>query len=68
MVRISRKKALGRGIPKQDFSADIKKLMIQGKPLLSDEDQDELNTWLNDFKRQRFGEQGYESWLSNHSE
>jgi len=33
--------------------------------MLTPKDKLELDAWLNEFKRKRFGKQGFESWLAN---
>ena len=67
MTDTNRERALGRGIPASTLSGEIRKLVIKGTPLLSKKDRMELDAWLVDFKRQRFGKRGYESWLAEHT-
>jgi len=47
------------------ISDEIRKLVCRGEPMLTPKDKLELDAWLNEFKRKRFGKQGFESWLAN---
>jgi len=67
MTSTNPKRALGRGIQKTQLSNEVRKLVFKGMPLLSDEDKAELDEWVGEFKKKRFGKSGYESWLAEHT-
>ncbi|MBD3235015.1 MAG: hypothetical protein GF315_14935 [candidate division Zixibacteria bacterium] len=64
MVRNSGSSQVSKTSPNNQLSKDIRKLVLRGKPILSEQEKVDLDCWVNEFKLKRFGKQGFESWIA----
>ncbi len=64
MVRNAASSHIPKSSTNNQLSKDIRKLVLKGKPILSEQEKVDLDNWVNEFKLKRFGKQGFESWLA----